>query len=123
MRSGHPSPVGVPSVDVVRSHFTSSSTWWLPDRSGHSCRWRLCRRSEQAGRFIACSLKGLWGVLFPGRRSGWRELRCSWAELAAQVRAASGHGRVGGMVAGGLMFCGGVLLGSVPGRTLGEGGV
>lgn len=58
MRSGHPSPAGVPDVDVVRSRLASSPTWSLPDRFGHSCRWRLYRWSVLAGRLIAYSHGG-----------------------------------------------------------------
>ena len=49
----------------------------------------------KAGHF-GCS----WGGPYVGRRPGWREVRCSWAEHASQVRARS-HGHAGGLVAGG----------------------
>lgn len=52
-------------------------------------------------------MEGLWCVLLPRRRPGWCELRCLWAELAAQVQAVSDHGRVGSVVAGVLTIYGG----------------
>lgn len=58
------------------------------------------------GTYLA-AMEGLWCVLFPRRRPGWWELWCLWAEPAAQVRAVSDHGRVGDVVAGVVVICGG----------------
>ena len=100
MRSGHPSPAGLPDVDVVRSRLASSPTWSLPDRFGHSSHWRFYQWSVLAVRLMPTAMEDLSSVLFLGRRPRWWEPWCSWAKVATQGWAASRHGRVGGVVVG-----------------------